>query len=128
MKISDVCVMPGRIGLTAIHALSNGVPVISHSNFDHQMPESEVILDGVTGYFFTMNDFASLVDKLLLVARGECSRNVSKFDCFRVVAEIYNAENQVNIIQRAIDGLSPIYFWEDFGNAYKLDHETKIIR
>ena len=51
-KASDLTVSPGKIGLTAIHSMAYGTPVISHRNFDHQMPEVEAIVPGVTGDVF----------------------------------------------------------------------------
>lgn len=57
---ADVCVVPGSIGLTAIHSLSYGTPVITNDNFDMQMPEFEAIQDGITGSFFHENDMESL--------------------------------------------------------------------
>ena len=50
--MSDLTVSPGNIGLTAIHSLSYGTPVCSHSNFNNQMPESEAIINFENGFFF----------------------------------------------------------------------------
>jgi glycosyltransferase involved in cell wall biosynthesis len=36
---STVTVAPGKVGLTAMHSMAYGVPVISHSDADDQMPE-----------------------------------------------------------------------------------------
>ena len=49
---ADMCVVPGDIGLTAIHAMTFGVPVVSHNYFPNQGPEFEVIKNGLTGAFF----------------------------------------------------------------------------
>ena len=35
---ADICVSPGNVGLTAMHVMSFGTPVITHSNFVNQMP------------------------------------------------------------------------------------------
>ena len=58
-----LCVSPGNVGLTAIHSLSYGTPVISHNDFKHQMPEFEAIVPGETGAFFIANDLNSLEPK-----------------------------------------------------------------
>ena len=44
-------VSPGNVGLTAIHSLSYGTPVLTHNNFNNQMPEVESIQPGFNGYF-----------------------------------------------------------------------------
>ncbi|MEJ0005140.1 MAG: glycosyltransferase [Steroidobacteraceae bacterium] len=61
-KASDLTVSPGKVGLTAIHSMAYGTPVISHDNLDHQMPEYESIVPGVTGQFFAENSPDSLAD------------------------------------------------------------------
>lgn len=59
---ADLCVSPGNVGLTAIHSLMFGTPVITHNNFPYQMPEFEAIHPGVTGDFFEMGNVESLSD------------------------------------------------------------------
>lgn len=57
---ADVCVAPGTVGLTAIHSLSYGTPVVTHNNFGAIGPEFEAIIPGVTGDFFKENDVEDL--------------------------------------------------------------------
>ena len=40
---ANVTVIPGATGLTAIHSLAYGTPVITNDNFDEQGPEIEAI-------------------------------------------------------------------------------------
>jgi glycosyltransferase involved in cell wall biosynthesis len=54
-KAADLTVSPGKVGLTAIHSMAYGTPVITHGNPDHQMPEHEAVVPGVTGDFFAEN-------------------------------------------------------------------------
>ena len=42
---ADLCVSPGNVGLTAIHTLMFGTPVVTHNDFTMQMPEFESIKD-----------------------------------------------------------------------------------
>lgn len=60
-----VCVCPAAVGLTAIHALTYGTPVVSNDNFEEQMPEFEAIRNGVTGSFYKSGDINSLVEEIL---------------------------------------------------------------
>lgn len=48
---ADLCVAPGNIGLTAMHAMMFGCPCISHNDFSWQMPEFEAIVPYKTGNF-----------------------------------------------------------------------------
>jgi len=64
-KSADLTVSPGKVGLTAMHSMAYGTPVISHDNFDRQMPECEAILPGVTGDFFVENSSDDLARVIL---------------------------------------------------------------
>lgn len=57
---ASACVSPGNVGLTAIHALSYGCPVLTHDDLPWQMPEFEAIQPGVTGDFFRRDDAEDL--------------------------------------------------------------------
>jgi glycosyltransferase involved in cell wall biosynthesis len=52
IMLMDVVVSPGNVGLTAMHSLIYGTPVITHSDFCSQGPEFESIIDGQSGMFF----------------------------------------------------------------------------
>ena len=43
-----MCVSPGNVGLTAIHSLTYGTPVLTHDNFNFQMPEAEAIEENIS--------------------------------------------------------------------------------
>lgn len=60
------CVCPAEVGLTAIHALSYGTPVVSNNDFETQMPEFEAIQEGLTGSFYEADNTKSLADEILL--------------------------------------------------------------
>ncbi len=61
---ASVCVCPAAIGLSAIHALSYGCPVISNNNVETQMPEFESIIEGETGSLFQENNVTDLLEKI----------------------------------------------------------------
>lgn len=61
---ADLCVAPGNVGLTAMHTMAFGTPVLTHDNFPNQMPEFEAIVDGKTGAFFKEDDINSLADAI----------------------------------------------------------------
>lgn len=57
---ADLCVSPGNVGLTAIHSMTYGTPVITNNNFSWQMPEFEAIQQGITGDFFEYENAESM--------------------------------------------------------------------
>lgn len=97
---SDLCVSPGEIGLTAMHVLSYGVPIITHNNEMEQMPEFEAVIDGVTGSLFKKGDFNGLVELVLNYINGEI--NVNAADCIEIIEGRYTPEVQKKLITKAL--------------------------
>jgi glycosyltransferase involved in cell wall biosynthesis len=97
---ANVCVSPGNVGLTAIHAFSFGCPVITHDNFSKQMPEFEVITKGKTGDFFKENDAMdlALTIKKWLEYSADKKKEIAA-TCFAVIDEKWNPNYQIKIIK-----------------------------
>lgn len=57
---ADLCVSPGNVGLTAMHSMVYGTPVLTHNDFAFQMPEFEAIHPMRTGNFFKRDDVEAL--------------------------------------------------------------------
>lgn len=49
-----------------MHSMMFGCPVITHNNFNWQMPEYEAIKPGITGDFFKMDDVSDLVKQSIV--------------------------------------------------------------
>lgn len=103
---ADVAVSPGKVGLTAMHCLMYGVPIITHDDFEYQMPEVEAIVQGVTGLLFRRGDCADLSRAILHSMDLFHKKSAVRERCFRVVDEIYNPKNQVRILRDAIYGVN----------------------
>ncbi|MEX1013721.1 MAG: glycosyltransferase, partial [Candidatus Paceibacterota bacterium] len=63
-KSAVACVFPGPVGLTAIHSLTYGIPIITNDNMMKHKPEVEAVKEGTTGFYFKDNNVHSLVDVL----------------------------------------------------------------
>lgn len=96
---ATLCVSPGNVGLTAIHSLSYGTPVCTHSSFYNQMPEVEVIESGVTGCFFDENSTESLANVILNWKENIIDREILRVNCYKVIDTFYNPYNQIDIIK-----------------------------
>ncbi|MCR9076887.1 MAG: glycosyltransferase, partial [bacterium] len=101
---SDVAVMPGPIGLLAMHALAYGVPAISHNSYDQQMPEFESIVDGKTGGFFTEDDLDSLVQTIEHQIGIEWTHEQRMEAARELIERFYNPVSQRRLIDRAVEG------------------------
>lgn len=94
-------VSPGKVGLTAMHSLAYGTPIITHGNLDFQMPEVEVILPGVTGSLFEFG----CTDALCTVMREwleRTDRAKIRSDCIAVIEQNYTPQIQQELIEAAI--------------------------
>ncbi len=97
---ANVCVSPGNVGLTSIHSLMYGTPVITHNNFCKQMPEFETITDGYNGSFFDENTIESLADKIKFwIIKTNQNRLDIRNNCYRVIDEKFNPNVQINILK-----------------------------
>jgi glycosyltransferase involved in cell wall biosynthesis len=97
---ANVCVSPGNVGLTAIHCFTYGVPVITHNNFNKQVPEFEAIVPNVNGNFFKEDSIQDMCEKIIPWLKStESQKNTIKRQCYTVVDKKYNPNNQINILK-----------------------------
>lgn len=102
---ANVCVSPGNVGLTAIHSLSFGCPVITHNNFPYQGPEFEAIHSGITGDFFqqgNIEDLARTIKKWIEIPSRE--REKIRERCFDKIDRKWNIHHQMEVIKEVING------------------------
>jgi len=95
---SDLCVSPGNVGLTAIHSLTYGTPVLTHDNFNFQMPEAEAIKENVSGVFFRIDDTNDLSEKIKTFKKY----NFNKSKVREIVLNKYNPNYQKTIFDKII--------------------------
>ena len=102
---ADLCVAPGNIGLTAMHAMMFGCPCISHNVFPWQMPEFEAIVPYKTGNFFERNNANSLADVIQeWFEINNSSREQIRNNCYKEIDENWNPHKQIEIIKEVIYG------------------------
>jgi len=101
---ASVCVSPGNVGLTAMHAMVYGCPVITHSDFSNQMPEFEAIDSGKTGFFFKRNSAEDLSRCIVEWLRysSENREDIRK-RCYMKIDEFYNPYYQMSILRQLIN-------------------------
>lgn len=99
---ADVCVSPGNVGLTAMHSMVYGCPVITHDDFPHQMPEFEAIQEGATGTFFKINDPVSLFDAIKRWQDDHQDREVVRRRCYEEIDNRWNPNTQMGIFKKVL--------------------------
>lgn len=100
---ADLCVAPGNVGLTAMHTLMFGCPVITHDNFPLQMPEFESIHKGVTGAFYEYGSQESLTETISKwFANNKSSRNQIRENCYQEIDTEWNPDFQMKIFKSVL--------------------------
>lgn len=107
ISLSDLCVSPGNVGLTAIHSLSFGTPIASHNNFYNQGPEVETIIDGFNGFYFKENDINDLKNKIEHWLMQDIDRSEIRERCYEVIDQYYNPYYQISVFKRLFSNLKP---------------------
>lgn len=101
---ADLCVAPGNIGLTAMHAMMFGCPCLSHDDFPWQMPEFEAIREDITGTFFRRENIQSLADSIRQwFIKHKDDREDIRQACFKEIDENWNPHKQIEIIKHVIE-------------------------
>jgi 1,2-diacylglycerol 3-alpha-glucosyltransferase len=99
-----VTAMPGEVGLTCMHSLGYGVPVVTHSDPSRQMPEFEAILPGVTGDLFEPDNVEDLAEKLDRWTQHTTVPEHVRKACLARIENRYNARFQARAIELALSG------------------------
>lgn len=99
---SDLCVVPGDIGLTAIHAMTLGVPTISHNCFMYQGPEFEAIQPGITGDFFEYGNVQSLADTISNWFKTHPDRDKIRRVCYKEIDKNWTPEFELNVLKQVL--------------------------
>jgi glycosyltransferase involved in cell wall biosynthesis len=102
---ASVTASPGEVGLTCMHSLGYGVPVVTHNDPSRQMPEFEAIIPGITGDLFEPDDVEDLAAKLdrWTPAAGVVPESVRNA-CLSRIETRYHARFQARAIELALSG------------------------
>lgn len=100
---AHICVSPGNVGLTSIHALSFGCPVITHDNFKNQMPEFEAIRKGITGDFFKEGCQEDLNLKIMnWISKTSDERDMVRTMAYKDIDSFWNIHSQFSKISKIL--------------------------
>lgn len=102
---ADLCVSPGEVGLTAMHALGYGTPVCTHDDMTRQMPEAEAIVEGRTGVLFDYDNKMNLASAIGRWFDSAPDRAILRSCCYQEIDLNWNTENQARRIRDAIHAL-----------------------
>ena len=101
-------VYPGSIGLSILHSFSYALPVVTHGNAAHQMPEFEVMEDGKTGACFAEGDLEDMIDKISSLLSDEPRRSKMGRYCQGLALGEYTMDNMIHNFCQAIESAAAI--------------------
>ena len=99
---SDLCVIPGDIGLSAMHSMSAGLPTISHNNLARQMPEHEAIVEGETGSLYEYESVPDLARCIQSWISNPERIEIARKTCLQKIQAQYNVHYQVQKIKESL--------------------------
>lgn len=105
LMAANVTVSPGKVGLTAMHSLAYGTPVITHDDADSQMPEFEAIVPGKTGELFRRNEVEDLCKAIKKWVDLPWPDEAIRRECHLIIDRFYNPMFQRSVINRAVAGI-----------------------
>jgi glycosyltransferase involved in cell wall biosynthesis len=125
LSAADLTVIPGAAGLTVIHSLTYGTPVIAHDDPESQGPEAEAILPGLNGGLYKKDDAADLAR---LIRQWASPRtDAGRAQCRRMVDLYYNPTTQARLIDAAVSGLpADIGEWNEKHQLVAVAHSAGI--
>lgn len=100
---ADLCISPGNVGLTAIHSLVFGTPVLTHDVFSRQGPEFEAIRNDETGAFFQYDNIDSLAERITLwfMKNGDRREEVRQA-CMKEIDDYWTPQFQIEVFKKVL--------------------------
>ena len=96
-----VSVSPGCVGLSAIHSLAYGVPMIAAQSEPHG-PEVAALKDGVNALFFPSDDAEALAQKFIYLANDQEQWQQMAQAARRTVQERFSLSLMVHAFEQAV--------------------------
>lgn len=103
---SDLSVIPSGAGLSVIHALGYGLPVLLHDRPEEHGPEWEAVREGETGFFYRYGDINDMADKMEGALFPISHKERMSEACFAMIRDRYNAAAHAQAIISALKQVS----------------------
>jgi glycosyltransferase involved in cell wall biosynthesis len=95
---ADLSIVMGTVGLSAMHSLAYGVPLLTHNDIQSHCPEIEAIRSGESGEFFEENNLESFIKGLSLIYKKNY-----RDKCIQIIEEKYTPEMQLRFILESLN-------------------------
>ncbi len=106
---ADVFVYPGSIGLSVLHAMGYGLPVITHSDSKYHMPEFSAICDGKNSLTYLKSNLCDFMNKLSFVFNNNKFQNSLSENALYTVKNNYTLDKMVYNFSSSVKKASQVY-------------------
>lgn len=100
--ISDVFVLPTNIGLSAHHALSYGMPIVTDNSLDGQASESVTLSNGLNAILYEEGDVGSMAEAIDAILSDPERAALMSRNAQLAVSTVHNLERKVAGFLRAL--------------------------
>ncbi len=114
---ADIFLHPSAIGLSLLHAMGYGLPVITHENHRTQMPEFCALENNVTGLTYEENNPRALADAIMELAQAPNKRKKMGEAAVEKVRKFYNTNEMVSRFCQLAALVTDKPQYSDGGNA-----------
>ncbi len=102
-RAADLCVIPSGAGLTVMHAIGYGTPVLTHDRPEAQFPEVEAVIPGTTGLLFRRGDLHDLAVQMEQALYPMPLKERMGDGAERILFQRYHPERQAERMARACE-------------------------
>lgn len=103
-KASDLCIIPSGAGLTIMHAMVYGTPVLLSDDLAQHFPEWEAVEEGKTGFYYKIDNIEDMIEKAKLAYQAEKNSDIRQ-NCLKTIREKYNPYVQEKIFEAAVNSV-----------------------
>lgn len=97
------CVIPSAVGLSAVHALTYGCPVITDNHNIKHGPEVESVVENFTGKYYETGNISSLASKInFFLDLSEKDRIFFRNNAIEIIKNKFNPEFQKKVFNQTL--------------------------
>lgn len=101
-NIADIFVIPTCIGLSAHHACSYGLPIVTDNSSTQQASEFDILADRLNCSLYKENSIASFVKKIIELKNNDELYNRISRNALATVQELYTLDNKAENLYNSI--------------------------
>lgn len=102
LSASDLAVIPSGAGLSIMHALGYGTPVLLHDRAEEHFPEWEAVKEGETGWFYRYDDVSDCAEKIIDALFPLPRKSTMAAACRKMINSRYNTISHAALLTNAI--------------------------